>query len=167
MKKRDIGRRLRTMLSSVREYFLEEEPRDKAKRTLKDAGICLNKTVYRRIALEYELQHRSLDDETRAWTETTLEAVRHVELQQSQQLAVLREEYRKLALQDLLYHALNEPDGDTFQQAHEALMELSATVETEKSVQSISRLLESDMQRPNPIRLEGKHTESQERDDEQ
>jgi len=86
-----------------------------------------------------------VDDETRSWCETTLEALRQTEQQQSQQLAILREEYRKLAVQDMLYRALNEPDGDTFQQAHEALMELSATVETEKSINSIPKLLNLDM----------------------
>jgi len=144
MKKRDIYRRFKSIFKVVREYFVEEEPREKAHRTLKEATVRLNRTVYQRIALEYELQHRNLDDETRAWSETTLRALRDTERQQSQQLAVLREEYRKLALQDLLYRALNEPDGDTFQQAHEALMELSATVETERSVQSLPKLLSID-----------------------
>ncbi|RKY13903.1 MAG: hypothetical protein DRP52_01495 [Planctomycetota bacterium] len=146
MKKRDIRRRFKSLLKTAKDYFLEEEPREKAQRTLKEAGIKLNKTVYQRIAMEYELQHRCDDEETRAWCETTLEALRQTEQLQSRQLAVLREEYRKLAVQDLLYRALNEPDGDTFQQAHEALMELSATVETEKSVNSIPKLLGLDMQ---------------------
>jgi len=145
MKKRDIRIRFKSLLKAAKDYFLEEEPREKAQRTLKDAGIKLNKTVYQRIAMEYELQHRCPDDETRSWCETTLEALRQTEQQQSQQLAILREEYRKLAVQDMLYRALNEPDGDTFQQAHEALMELSATVETEKSINSIPKLLNLDM----------------------
>ena len=148
MKKRDIRRRLKTLFTSIKEYFLEEEPRERASRTLKKAGIHLNRTVYQRIALEYELQYRNLDKETKAWLETTLQALRQTEQQQTQQLAVLREEYRKLTLQDLLYRALNEPDSDTFQQAHEALLELSAIVETEKSIQSISRLLSIDPQKP-------------------
>ena len=45
-----------------------------------------------------------------------------------------------------MYRALNEPDGDIFQEAHEALMELSATVETEKSINSIPKLLNLDAQ---------------------
>ncbi len=154
MKKRDIRRRLKTLFTSIKEYFLEEEPREKASRTLKEAGIHLNRTVYQRIALEYELQYRNLDQETKAWLGTTLEALRQTEQQQTQLLVVLREEFRKLTLQDLLYRALNEPDSDTFQQAHEALLELSASVETEKSIQSIPKLLSIDPVHPSPAAVD-------------
>jgi hypothetical protein len=148
MKKRDIHRRLVSLFKAAKEYFLEEEPREKAQRTLKEASLKLNKTVYQRLALEYELEHKNLDGETRAWTETTLEALRQAEQQQSHQLAILREEYRKLAVQDLLYRAMNEPDGDTFQEAHDALIELSATVEAERNIQSLPKLLNMKMHPP-------------------
>lgn len=141
MKKRDIRRRMVSLFHAAKDYFLEEEPREKAQRTLKEASLRLNKTIYQRMALEYELEHKSLDEETRSWTESTLDALRHTEQHQSQQLAVLREEHRKLAVQDLLYRAMNDPGGDTFQKAHDALIELSATVEAERNIQSLPRLL--------------------------
>jgi hypothetical protein len=141
MKKRDIRRRLLSLFKAAKEYFLEEEPREKAQRTIKEACLRLNKTVYQRMALEYELNNKDLDEETRAWTESTLETLRHTEQQQSHQLGILREEHRKLAVQDLLYRAMNDPDGDTFQEAHDALIELSATVEAERNIQSLPRLI--------------------------
>jgi hypothetical protein len=148
MKKRDIRRRLGTLFQAVKEYFVEEEPRDKARRTLKDATSILSKTIYQRLALEYELKYRNLTGENRAWCEKTLETLRQAEEQQTEQIVQFREEYRKLALQDLLYAALNEPNGNTFQEAHEALAELSAAVEAEKTLQKIPKLLNIDVQRP-------------------
>lgn len=146
MKKRDVKRRFMGLWNAAKEYFMEEEPREKARRTLKEASSTLNRTVYQRIALEYELEHSHPDPQTRQWMETTLDALKQTEAQHSSQLAMLRNEYRKLAVQDVLYRALDEPNGDTFQHAHEALMELSASVETQKSIQSLPRLLEMDMQ---------------------
>lgn len=148
MKKRDIRRRLVSLFQAAKDYFIEEEPREKAQRTLKEASLRLNKTIYQRMALEYELEHKSLDEETRSWTESTLDTLRHTEQHQSQQLGVLREEHRKLAVQDLLYRAMNDPDGDTFQKAHDALIELSATVETERNIQSLPRLLDLHNKKP-------------------
>jgi hypothetical protein len=148
MKKRDIKLRLVSLFRSMKEYFIEEEPREKAQRTLKEASIRLNKTVYQRLSLEYELEHKDLDDEARAWTQRTLDTLRQTEQQYSSQLAMLRDEYRKLAVQDLLYRAMNEPDGDAFEKAHDALIELSATVEAERNIQTLPKLLSMSPSRP-------------------
>lgn len=162
MKKRDIRRRLSSLAQAVKEYFIEEEPRDKARRTLKEATVILNKTTYQRLALEHELKYQTLTEEHRAWCEQTLQTLRQAEEQQAQQIVQFRDEYRKLALQDLLYAALNEPNGDTFQQAHEALAELSAAVEAERTLQTIPKLLSIDAPRsslPETTELQDEKTE--------
>jgi len=143
MKKAQFYRRVKSLFGSVRDYFVEEEPREKARRTMREATQALNKTIYQRMALEHELNSGSLDTEARQWCEQNINHLREAEQAMSENLGVLREQSRKLALQDLFYKTLSDPSSDCFHDAHAAMMELKAAVEAEQTLQSLPRLLES------------------------
>jgi len=143
MKKAQFYRRVKSLFGSVRDYFIEEEPREKARRTMREATQALNKTIYQRMALEHELNSGSLDSEAHQWCEQNIDRLREAEQSMSENLSVLREQYRKLALQDLFYKTLSDPSSDCFHDAHSALMELKAAVEAEQTLQSLPRLLEA------------------------
>ncbi len=163
MKKAQFYRRFKSLLRSVKDYFVEEEPRDKARRTMKEATEAMNKTIYQRMALEHEYRSGSLDAEARQWCEQNIGRLREAERAMSENLGVLREQYRKLALQDLFYKTLSDPSADCFQEAHTALMELKATVEAEQTLQSLPKLLEAPS--PSPAQSQDKPAMAEGEDD--
>lgn len=134
MKKAQIYRRIQTLAASVKDYFIEEDPREKARRHMKNASAALNRTIYQRMALEHELNSGRLDDEARSWCHENLKRLEQSEIAMSQNIAQLRDQYRKLALQDLFYKTLSDPNADTFEEAHQALLELKASVEAEQTL---------------------------------
>ncbi|MCC7481761.1 MAG: hypothetical protein IT541_09595 [Hyphomicrobiales bacterium] len=148
MKKAQFYRRFKSLFRSVKDYFVEEEPRDKARRTMKEATEALNKTIYQRMALEHEYRSGSLDAEARQWCEQNIGCLREAERAMTENLCVLREQYRKLALQDLFYKTLSDPSAGCFQEAHTALMELKAAVEAEQTLQSLPMLLDAPSSSP-------------------
>ena len=141
MKKAYFHRRIRTLWHSVREYFLEEEPHDKARRTMQEATKVLNRTIYQRMALEYEYQHGQMDEEARMWCRQSLKQLREAERSMCDHLATLRDKIRTLTLQNLFYKSLRQPDEDCFEAALDALMELQAAVRAEQTLESIPRLV--------------------------
>lgn len=141
MKKAQLFRRMRSLMRSAKDYFIEESPREKARRTMKDATEALNKTIYQRMALEHEYNSGTMDAEARQWCEQNIRRLQEAEMAMSQNLGVLRDQYRKLALQDLFYKTMSDPSSDCFQEAHTAIMELKAAVEAEQTLQSLPRLL--------------------------
>ncbi len=142
MKKQQIYRRLRTFYEMVRDAFLEEEPRDRARRTMREASEELNRVIYQRLALEHEYQSGHLDEESRMWCRENLKRLQEAEQVMSTRLAALREQYRKLMMQDLFYKALSDPAADCFEQAHAAIMELQSSVESQRTLRSLPRFLE-------------------------
>ena len=142
MKKVQIYRRLKSLFEVVRDAFIEEEPREKARRTMREASEELNRVIYQRLALEHESQSGNLDRESRLWCRENLKRLKESEQMMSARLASLREQYRKLMMQDLFYKALSDPGADSFEQAQSAIMELQSSVESERTIRSIPRFLE-------------------------
>ena len=141
MKKAHVYRRLGSLWRMVCDFFVEEEPRDKARRTVRDATRSLNRIIYQRMVLEHEMKNRALDDDTRHWCEKNLALLGESEEALSSRLSALREEYRTLLLQDLYYVALNDPGGEALEEAQQAIMELQASVESERSLRAMPRSL--------------------------
>ncbi len=142
MKKVQIYRRLKSLFEVIRDAFIEEEPREKARRTMREAAEELNRVIYQRLALEHESQAGNLDQESRMWCRENLKRLQESEHVMSARLTSLREQYRKLMMQDLFYKALSDPGADSFEQAHSAIMELQSAVESERTLRSIPRFLE-------------------------
>ena len=138
MKKIQIYRRVKTLIAALRDMFLEEEPREKARRTMRESTESLNRIVYQRLALEHECQSGGLDEEARLWCQENLKRLAESEHAMSEHLTVLRQQYRTLMLKDLFYKTLNDPTVDCYQQAQAALLELQATVEAERTLRSMS-----------------------------
>lgn len=142
MKKAQIYRRVKTLFASLRDMFLEEEPRDKARRTMRGATEALNRIVYQRFALEHEYQSDDLDEEARMWCQENLKRLSESERAMSEHLTGLRQQYRTLMLQDLFYKTLNDPTADCYQQAQAAILELQAAVEAERTLRSMPQSLQ-------------------------
>src|SRR5262245_7932819 len=123
MKKNQVYRRIGSFWKMVRDFFVEEEPRDKARRTIREASRSLNRVIYQRMVLEQEIKNGSADPDTRGWCEKNLDLLRKSEEEMAGRLADLRDEYRTLMLQDLYYAALNDPGGEVFEEAEGAIME--------------------------------------------
>jgi hypothetical protein len=141
MKKAQVYRRLGSFWRMIRDFFVEEEPREKARRTMRDATRSLNRVIYQRMVLEHELKLGTLDGDTRHWCEKNLELLRQSEEQMAGRLTQMREEYRTLMMQDLYYAALNDPGGEAFEEAQQAIMELQASVESERTIRAMPRHL--------------------------
>ena len=142
MKKAQVYRRLKTLYAALRDMFVEEEPREKARRTMREATLALNRIIYQRLALENELESGNLDEESRRWCRENLRRLDESERVMTAHLASLREQYRTLMLQDLFYKTINDPGADCVQEAQAAIMELQAAVEAERTLRAMPRLLE-------------------------
>ena len=142
MKKVQIYRRLKSLFEVIRDAFIEEEPREKARRAMQESSEELNRVIYQRLALEHESQSGNLDQESRMWCRENLKRLEESEQVMSGRLAALREQYRKLMMQDLFYKTLSDPGADSFEQAQSAIMELQSAVESERTLRSIPRFLE-------------------------
>ena len=142
MKKVQIYRRLKSLYEVIRDAFIEEEPREKARRAMQESSEELNRVIYQRLALEHESQSGNLDQESRMWCRENLKRLEESEQVMSGRLAALREQYRKLMMQDLFYKTLSDPGADSFEQAQSAIMELQSAVESERTLRSIPRFLE-------------------------
>ena len=141
MKKTQIYRRLKTLFAAIRDTFIEEEPREKAQRTMREASEQLNRIIYQRLALEHEFKSGNLDPEARMWCQKNLAQLDESERMMTTRLASLREQYRTLMMQDLFYKTISDPSADSFERAQAAVMELQATVESERTLRSMPRLL--------------------------
>jgi hypothetical protein len=153
MKKSQVYRRIKTMFAALRDLFVEEDSREKARRTMREAAESLNRVIYQRIALEHECHSGSLDHESRMWCEENLMRLNEAERAMSERLSGLREQYRTLMLQDLFYKTVNDPTADCFEQAQTAILELQASVEGERVLRSIPRLVDggNSPRAPRPI----------------
>jgi len=142
MKKSQLWRRIKTLGAAVRDYFVEEEPREKARRMMKEAADALHRVVYQRIALEHEAESGKMDAESQRWCDENLKQLYKAEGMMAQQLTALREQYRLLMLRDLFYKTINDPDKDLFEECRTALLELQASVEAERTLRNLPKLLE-------------------------
>ena len=163
MKKVQIYRRIKSMFAMVRDAFIEEEPREKARRAMREASEELNRVIYQRLALEHESQSECMDEESLMWCRENLKRLEESEQVMSARLASLREQYRKLMMQDLFYKALSEPGADSFEQAQSAIMELQSAVESERTLRSIPRFLGDNSKAKMP-KLESEEIESDKQD---
>lgn len=170
MKKAQIYRRVKTMFAALRDLFVEEEPREKARRTMREAAESLNRIIYQRFALEHEYHSGNLNEEARMWCEENLKRLNESERAMSEHLTGLREQYRTLMLQDLFYKTINDPTADCFEQAQTAILELQAAVEGERTLRLIPRLLDGrnlpPLPRPTDAVKETFETEAREDPDE-
>lgn len=160
MKRAQFYRRIRTLWNAIRDYFIEEEPHEKARRLMKDAAGSLQKIIYQRVALEYEVTTGKLDHESQKWCDENLQQLMRAESVMSEQLGALREQYRKLMLKDLFYKSIGNPSSDVLEAAQMSILELEAAVEAERRLRALPQLLDASFNSTDPDEPKHPHGES-------